>query len=226
LWEVNTGREVWSLALPWTPRSLKFSPANQAHVYSANGNGTVTLLDLSEQMGLGKPNLIAASPQSHAHSESRPSARPLKVFFSYSHRDDEFREELITHMAALQREGLVETWNDRQISGGKKWKGCIDDNLKTADIVLLLVSADFIRSRYCWDIEMREALVRQKRGETRVIPILLRECDWEIAPVRDLNPLPAFGKAVTDFTNRDAAWKAVVKGLRAVIAELRRSGSS
>ncbi len=98
-------------------------------------------------------------------------AKPISLFYSYSHKDEDLRLKLETHLAALRRGGLIAEWHDRTIGAGDDWKGQIDQHLMSADIVLLLVSADFIASEYCWGEEMTKALARHERGEARVIPV-------------------------------------------------------
>jgi len=149
------------------------------------------------------------------------SQRPLRVFISYSHKDERLRRELETHLAQLEREGLIEHWQDRKIGAGEEWAGAIDTHLAKADIVLLLISADFIASRYCYDIEMRRALNRHRAGRARVIPIILRAADWHTAPFGKLQALPTEGKPVANRRPRDVAWLEVATGIRAVARALR-----
>jgi hypothetical protein len=105
------------------------------------------------------------------------------------------------------------------IGAGEEWKGAIDRNLEEAQIVLLLISPDFLASAYCYDIETKRAVERHDRGEARVIPVILRPCDWHEAPFGKLQALPRDGKAVTSWRNRDEAWKDVAQGIRrAVVA--------
>ena len=98
----------------------------------------------------------------------------ISVFYSYSHRDEVFRQELEAHLSFLRRGNLIAEWHDRKIDAGDEWKAQIDRHIGTADIVLLLVSADFIASDYCWGEEMTKALARHEREEARVIPVILR----------------------------------------------------
>ncbi|MDZ8236553.1 MAG: toll/interleukin-1 receptor domain-containing protein [Nostoc sp. ChiQUE01a] len=82
----------------------------------------------------------------------------LKVFFSYSHADEPLKDELVKHLGILKRQGIISTWDDRQIPPGGEWNQLINENLNAADIILLLVSADFIHSEYCWDVEVSTAI--------------------------------------------------------------------
>lgn len=113
---------------------------------------------------------------------SRQFDRPIRVFFSYAHRDEALRDELSRHLAILVRQGLVSEWHDREIPSGKEWAGEIDANLDRADVILLLVSADFLASEYCYKIEMERAMQRHEAREAVVIPAILRPCLWSEAP--------------------------------------------
>jgi hypothetical protein len=117
----------------------------------------------------------------------------------------------------LRRTGLISSWHDRAISPGSEWKGDIDEHLKTADLILLLVSADFVASEYCYEIEMAIALERHDKGDAVVVPIVVRPFDFKDLPFSRLQMLPADLKPVTEWSDRDLAYKDVVQGLRRVI---------
>ena len=142
---------------------------------------------------------------------------PVSIFYSYAHKDESLRDELDTHLALLQRTGLLSEWHDRQIQPGRHWAEEISAHIEHADLILLLVSADFIASDYCWSQEMTRALERHKAGEARVVPIILRPVDWQIAPFATLQALPTNATPVTSWPDRDAAWTDVAKGIRRVI---------
>src|SRR5271157_4610770 len=93
---------------------------------------------------------------------------PIRLFYSYSHQDEELRKELENHLSLLRREGLISAWHDRMIGAGDEWKGAIDKNLEGAHVILLLVSSSFLASAYCWDIETKRAIERHDRGAARV----------------------------------------------------------
>ena len=141
----------------------------------------------------------------------------LSLFCSYSHKDENHREELGKHLKGLERQGLIRLWHDRLISAGTEWKGQIDENLKTADIFLLLISPDFISSDYCWDLELDYALSRHVENSACVIPIIIRPVSWQDTPLADLQALPKDGKPVTTWTDIDSAWTNVTEGIRRVV---------
>lgn len=148
----------------------------------------------------------------------------LKLFYAYAHEDETLRNQLDTHLSILQRQKVIEGWHDKDITAGSLWQKEIDTHLKEADIILLLVSADFMGSDYCYEVEMTEALKRQAAGEARVIPIILRPCVWESSPLGELQALPKDAKAVTVWPNRDAAFTDIAKGIRKAIKELSGEG--
>lgn len=114
----------------------------------------------------------------------------VTVFYSYAHEDELLREQLEKCLSMLRRQGLISEWHDRQIAAGTEWAKEIDAYLETASVILLLVRSDFIASHYCYDIEMQRALERHARGEARVIPVILRPCEWREAPFAHLQVLP------------------------------------
>jgi hypothetical protein len=144
----------------------------------------------------------------------------IKLFCSYSHRDEHLRDELAKHLKLLERQGLIESWHDRRIGAGDVWKEEIDRNLSEADIILLLISADFLASDYCFDIEMKAALERHAAAKAVVIPIILRPVDWHATPFSGLQALPRNGKPVTTFDNLDTAFEQVATSIRAAIEKV------
>jgi hypothetical protein len=152
-------------------------------------------------------------------------SKPIDLFFSYSHKDESLRDELATHLKLLEREGVIRGWHDRRIGAGDDWKNAIDEHLERAGVVLLLVSADFIASDYCYDLEMKRALVRRDAGNAIVIPVIVRTCEWAQAPFSKIQALPRDGKAVTSWSNRDEAWTDVAKGIRAAVQQLHQAGA-
>ena len=145
---------------------------------------------------------------------------PVKLFYSYAHEDEAQRERLETHLKLLKRQGLLQDWHDRDISGGSVWARQISTHLETADIILLLISPDFIASDYCWDVELKCAMKRHEAGEAVVIPIILKEVDWTGAPFGNLQALPRDAKPVTSWPDQDAAFVDIARGIRRVIEQL------
>lgn len=137
-----------------------------------------------------------------------------KVFFSYSHDDETHRNELEKHLATLKHQGLIESWHDRRLIAGTNVNTEIDANLADSDIVLLLVSASFLASNYCYGIEMQQALQRRKEGVCQVIPVIVRPCDWMNTPLGQLLAVPRDGKAITIWPNYDEAMTDVAQAIR------------
>lgn len=147
--------------------------------------------------------------------------RPARMFVSYSHKDERHRETLESHLKVLSRAGLLDVWHDRRIDPGDDWRGEIDATLEEADVVVLLVSADFLASDYCADVELKRALERQAAGACRVVPVIVRDVNWKRSKIAALQALPADGKPVTTWPDQDTAWRTVADGLEQVITALR-----
>lgn len=159
----------------------------------------------------------AAVPKSASPNPRQPQT-PISVFFSYSHKDEELRDELAKHLSVLERNGVIASWHDRKIVPGQEWAGEIDEWMNAAQVILLLVSSDFIASDYCWNIEVKRAIERHAAGEARVVPVILRPTSWEAAPFGKLQALPKNAKPVTSWTNRDEAFLNIAQGIEAVVA--------
>ena len=138
----------------------------------------------------------------------------LNVFISYAHKDEEFRRELQAHLRLMERQGLYKCWHDREITAGTDWKEQISQNLREADIVILLVSSDFLNSDYCYDVEMKAALDAHRSGRSLTIPVIVRSvANWEDSPFGSLQALPTDAKPVSTWDNRDSAWANVASGI-------------
>ncbi len=136
------------------------------------------------------------------------------LFISYSHRDERYREQLVKHLSSLIWQGAITDWYDRKIAPGKEWRDEIDQNLDTADCVLLLVSPDFLASEYCYGIEMQRALKKHREGRVLVIPVIVRSADWRHTPLEGLEALPKDAKPIVEWAHRDRAWLNVTEGIR------------
>ncbi|HET6977941.1 MAG TPA: TIR domain-containing protein [Pyrinomonadaceae bacterium] len=143
---------------------------------------------------------------------------PLKIFISYSHKDESFKDDLVTMLDGLQRRGIVDTWQDRRIEPGDEWNKSIQDAMNECDLALLLVSRDYIASRFIQEEEQPKLLQRRNEMQLRVIPIIVRPCTWQSEPVlKDLQVLPKDGQAVITFSedngDRDQVWTDIAKAI-------------
>ena len=139
---------------------------------------------------------------------------PVSVFYSYSHRDQDLRDELEKHLSTLQRTGTMTRGHDRRIEPGENWRGKIDPHLRSAQVVLLLISDDFLDSDYCYGVEMKLALKRHTDKQAVVVPIMLRPVDWAAAPFTHLPVLPSDGRPVTSSPDRDQVFGEIAVAVR------------
>lgn len=129
------------------------------------------------------------------------------------------------HLVLMQREGLISGWHDRKLVAGDVVDTEIDEHLRAADIVLLLVSSDFFASDYCYDREMEVALQRHADGLNVVVPVILRPCEWTESKLGKLLALPIDGKPVSTSPDVDAAFTEVAKGIRSLLLKMEKAAT-
>lgn len=151
-------------------------------------------------------------------------AQPPLAFIIYAREDAAYCQALKKHLAGLVATKQLAIWSDSEISPGEAWDDAIKQNLKKADLVFALISADFAWSDYIQNVEMQEALERHNSGEARILPILVRHFVWQADPVmRQLQLLPKDGLPVNDphWGSQDKAWVDVVHGVSRTLEKLR-----
>ena len=159
------------------------------------------------------------------HSQDTPV--PINVFYSYSHKDILYQRKLKSHLSVMRRQGFISDFSDHDILPGQVWSDEINKNLKSADVILLLVSPDFMESDYCYTLEMDYAIQRHDAGEAFIIPIILRPCEWKHSPLGKFQALPLRGKPVVKWAPQDEAFNDIAQGIRKVVTKLRkRKGSN
>jgi hypothetical protein len=150
--------------------------------------------------------------------------KPFDVFISYAHNDTVLRKEMDNHLTLLKDNKIINTWTDSDIMPGTEWEDQIRTKLENAQIILLLISADFLASSFCQSEEMTRAMARHKANTARVIPVILRPVLWEIASLGKLQALPLDSEnrphPVTSWPQRDDAWRNVALGIYAIANEL------
>jgi hypothetical protein len=150
----------------------------------------------------------------------------LRVFYSYARVDKKQRDKLAKHLSPLERLGLIETWYDNEILPGDNFSQEIADKLGAADIVLLLISPEFVDSRYCYEVELPKAMARQAKNQARVIPIVIRPTNaWDKLPagkivLGKLNALPSSAKPIPRWRPQDEGWANIAEGIERVANDL------
>lgn len=151
--------------------------------------------------------------------------KKISLFFSYSHKDEALKEQLVTHLSMLKRRGIINSWHDRMIIPGEEWDKKIKEELENADIILLLLSPDFLNSDYCYEIEVIRSIERHDNNQCITIPVMLRECDIEGAPFEKLQGLPTDFKAVLSkhWFNVDEAFKNITDGIKKSVKKIKNN---
>lgn len=156
---------------------------------------------------------------------SAPPANPIDVFFSYAEADRALREKLETHLAILKRKGVIRGWHAGEIGAGDEWGKEVREQLEKAKMILLLVSADFLASDFCYEEQMRRAIQRHEGREAEVVPVILDACDWEPAPFGKLQALPRDKRPVTSWSNQSEAFADIARGIREKVERLNQNPS-
>ncbi|MGF1524644.1 MAG: GUN4 domain-containing protein [Leptolyngbyaceae cyanobacterium] len=151
---------------------------------------------------------------------------PVSIFISYARKDQALMQELESHLHPLKLSSLVDSWYDGCIAPGEEWEPQIKENLGKAHVILLLISVDFINSRYCYDVELTTAIERHKAKDACVIPVILRSCLWQHVPVSDmrlgdLQALPKDARPISRWADRDDAFTSIAEGIFLRIQQLK-----
>lgn len=148
------------------------------------------------------------------------------VFVSYAHEDEDWKDRIRAHLAALRRTGRISIWHDRELGGGDDWRDEIRAELDAADIILLLVSSDFIASDFIWEEELRVAMDRRTAGEARVVPVIVRPCDWNDLEFAQLQALPRDGQPISEHDDTDRALTEVAEGVERIVDRIAEEARS
>jgi TIR domain len=140
----------------------------------------------------------------------------VRLFYSYADEDERLFARVIAHLSPLRREGAIDEWHHRDEMPGGELDGEIESRMEGADIILLLISADFFNSGRCWRDTVR-AMERREHDEVTVAPVILRPVDWRKTPFSQLVALPRDGKPITTWDNEDEALLNVALGIRKVV---------
>jgi hypothetical protein len=167
-----------------------------------------------------QPKPDAVIPLEPPTPAPQPVNEPIEVFISYSHKDESLKDDLYMHLANLTRQKKIKPWQDRAIEAGTEWDAEIKARLESAGVILLLITPRFIASEYCFDKEMQRAMERHAAGTARVIPIIMKPCDWQDTAFSKLQVVPKDAKPVTSWSDQDEALLDVVKSIRRAVDSL------
>jgi hypothetical protein len=196
------------------------APLSGIHLYWGSTKDFVMEL----QRRLSSPKRAGLGNDNFGTDSMAGPIQAVELFYSYAHEDEKLRIELEKHLSILRDNGIIKDWHDRKIGAGSEWNSQIDQYLNRAQIVLLLVSPDFVFSGYIKNFELNRAMERHDAGEARVIPVILRPVDWEGASFGKLKALPQDARPVTSWSNQDEAFQDIARGIRQVVEELTAKG--
>jgi internalin A len=179
-------------------------------------SGTVTIPVLHN-------NKVTTQSISSLIEPVQSSLQPLKLFLSYSHKDEKYVNELRKDLKLMERNGLIRTWYDRALRAGEKWEESILQELKTADIMVCQLSRDFLASDFCVLTELDTAIKRKIAGEAELVAYVLKECGWkEVSKLKQFQVLPQDAKPLSDWNGKDKYWRAVAEGIKRVLEKMQK----
>lgn len=141
----------------------------------------------------------------------------LKFFISYSHKDEEFKEGLRSHFIGMIDNKTIKAWDGREILPGEDWDYEIKKKLEEANVILFLVSSDFMNSDYIKDVEIKHALERYERKEVKIVPVIVRPCDFDSLPLNKHLAVPTGRKPIIRWDDRDEAYLDVVTNIKRML---------
>lgn len=158
-----------------------------------------------------------SAPVNNLHTQQNPPPQTLRLFLSYARADAALKQRFDVHLAGLKRSGKISTWSDSDLDPGVEWDQAIKQRLEEADVILLLISPDFMASDYIWGVEIESAMQRHRAGQALIIPIFLKDTVWQDAPFAKLQGLPRDGKAVNQHPDPEPVLAAIAKEIRTAI---------
>ena len=142
---------------------------------------------------------------------------PVKIFYSYAHEDEHLRDELSAYLGVLRQNNKIEEWHDRKIRPGINFNTEISDEIENTDVILFLISKDFLNSDYCFGIEVNKAFELQKTHSIEIIPILLKPCLFEESRFSQLQIIPRDAQPISTSVSKEDAWNAVAREIRDIV---------
>ncbi|MEO5681582.1 MAG: TIR domain-containing protein [Chitinophagaceae bacterium] len=140
----------------------------------------------------------------------------INVFISYSHHDKQFLDELMKHLVILSRQGLINIWEEGMIEAGRNWNQEIKNKISEADLVIMLISADFLASEYIYGEEVQEAFKKHEEGRARILPVIIRACNWQDTPFAKFQVVPRSARPVSSWESKDEAYLDIARTVRII----------
>jgi serine protease AprX len=183
-----------------------------------------TAVDLHREpmyQGFGLLDVLAAVRAAVGTSSSaRDVMTPLKVFISYSHLDQALWKEFKAHLSPMERAGRIDIWSDQKIEAGQRWEDEIYRKLDGADIILLLISAYFVESEFCYSKELKRAVERDAEASARIVPVRVRPVSLKGTILEKLQALPPGAKPITSFPDPHEGWTQVAEQLYDIVEKV------
>ena len=209
---VNTLVESESQSGAWTELEV---------LREADRKQETTRLEKTAAKGMVEVKVKETLRKVESAEASEPNADCLPLFVCYSHANEKLVKELKPSLTILERRGYIAPWRDTDLVPGEDWDETIKERLAHAELVLFMVSRQFLASGYITTEERPLAMQLMNEGKTVVVPVLLSACTWETENFARLENLPDKGKYVTDYRPHEQAWTMVEKGIMKAVEKFR-----
>jgi hypothetical protein len=163
---------------------------------------------------------VATARTKPTHPKVPSPTKPVEIFFSYAHEDEDLMNEVRRQLVVHERNGRILKWHDRKLVAGSEWETEIDHRLNQAEMVLVFLSPHYLDSHFCYEVESQVALDRHSKGEARLIPIILRHCAWKATPFGKFQVLPQDATPVKNWLDRDEVTLQVADAVMSVVDEV------
>jgi internalin A len=185
------------------------------------GNATSTIPVILPDKTITNPTIASLIEPVKSQSE------PLKLFLSYSHKDEKHVEELRKSLKLMERSGLIRSWYDRTLSVGEEWEPRILKELNEAEVIVCQLSRDFLSSDFCTLVELDMAIKRKEAGEAELVAYVLHDCVWkDVAKLKQFQLLPRAGKPIDEWRNKHRYWREITEGIQSALKNLQEKRSS
>jgi len=125
-----------------------------------------------------------------------------KIFISYSHKDEKWKNRLVEHLDVFRMQGVWEVWHDRRIKAGDEWNPKIENAINSADAAILLISHHFLASKFILEKEVPLLLERKHEGKIEIFPLIVKACPWDaFGWLKSMQLCPTDGKALSSFSD-------------------------
>lgn len=141
------------------------------------------------------------------------SYNPKQIFISYAHKDVKYLQRLQVHLKQFEQNNMLNFWDDTKITPGENWLAEIKEAIASAKVAILLISADFLASKFISENELPPLLTAAEKKGTLLIPVILSPCFFEYTELAQIESVNPPNKPLSKLTNheKEEVWARLTK---------------